>query len=351
MAWTITNAVDDFRMHRQLWDELNATASNHILLDSRFVQILLHHVADQPVLLALDTSSSSPAMVLLVNNGHGSWSSFQPSQQPIGNLLFANPDRVEQQIGDLLRHLPGYPLLLAVMQQDPDYSCMPLAAASPRIESVDYIDTGRISLKQHFDLYWQCRPDELREGNARRRRRLEREGTQVQLRVLREPGQIEQGLSDYCCMETEGWKGEAGTSVSMTNNQGRFYNAMLQALCESGEGTIYQLLFNDKPVASQICVVRGRMLISLKIAFDSVLRRDAPGFLLQEEIIRHLHQESSVEVIEFYGRVTDGWTRKWTDEIRTMFHRNFYRSAIVRSGLQAARSILHARGRLSGVAA
>lgn len=340
MAWIITNSAQAFEAHRRLWDELNSYAGNHILLDSRFVGAQLNHLADRPVYLALDTGTSSPAMILLVNNGHGSWSSFQPPQQPIGNILFADPARANAQINDLLRCLPGYVLLLAMLHQDPAYSSIPVTAHMPYVELIDYIDTGRVVMSPNFDEYWQLRPDDLRENNARRRRRLEREGVHVRLLALHEPDQVEQGLRDYCRMETESWKGEAGTAVDMANNQGDFYGSMLRQLCETGEGTIYELLFNDQPVASQICVRRGPMLVSLKIAYDPAFRRDAPGFLLQEEIIRQLHQVAGVEEIEFYGRASDGWTRKWTDEIRSMYHLNFYRSPIVRSGLRAVKSIL-----------
>lgn len=349
MVWTLTDAAQTFQAHRPLWDELNAAASNHILLDSRFVQLLLQHLGERRIILARDSSSSSPAMLLLFQQGQGAWSTFQPSQQPIGNLLFSNPARVEQQVGELLRHLPGYPLLLGVMQQDPEHSCMSRSGTSPQIEPVAHIETGRISLKQNFDLYWHSRPDELRDGNARRRRRLEREGTQVQLRVLREPHSMEQGLRNYCHMETEGWKGACETAVNMADPQGKFYVSMMQALSASGESVIYELLFNGKPVASQLCILRGRMLISLKITFDIEYRRDAPGFLLQEAIIRHLHQERGVEVIEFYGRATDGWTLKWTDEIRSMFHLNFYRNGVVRRGLNAVRLFRRAGNRFGMV--
>jgi CelD/BcsL family acetyltransferase involved in cellulose biosynthesis len=351
MVWTLTDAAQTFQAHQPLWDELNAAASNHILLDSRFVQLLLQHLGERQILLARDNSTSSPAMLLLFQQRQGAWSTYQPSQQPIGNLLFSNPARVEQQVGELLRHLPGYPLLLGLMQQDPDHSCMPRTDTSLQVEPVAYIETGRISLKHDFDLYWQSRPDELRDGNARRRRRLEREGTQVQLRVLREPHNMEQGLRHYCHMETEGWKGAVGTAVNMADPQGNFYVSMLQALSASGEAVIYELLFNDKPVASQLCILRGRMLVSLKIAFDIEYRRDAPGFLLQEAIIRHLHQERGVEVIEFYGRVTDGWTLKWTDEIRSMFHLNFYRNSVIRKGFNWVRPLRQAGARFGMVGA
>jgi CelD/BcsL family acetyltransferase involved in cellulose biosynthesis len=239
--------------------------------------------------------------------------------------------------------LPGYALVLGVTQQDPAISRMPLNGEAQHTEVLEYIDTGRVTLQPDFDVYWRQRSRDLRESIARRRRRLEREGTLVRLLSLNKPSQVVQGIHDFSRMEEGGWKAVRGTSVGIGNAQGRFYTTMLQELCERGEGVIYQLMFDDKAVASQICVERGRMSVSLKIAYDEALRSYAPGFILQEEIIRRLHQQPGLEVIEFYGRATPGWTRKWTDDVRTMYHLNFFRSEALRNGLQLLKWILHPR--------
>lgn len=340
MAWTVTDATETFRSHCHLWDELNQSIGNHVLLDSRFVQAQLENLAIRPVHLAVETSTSAPAMMLLINEGRGRWSTFQPSQQPIGNVLFSDQARAEYQIGDLLHHLPGYAMALGITQQDPTICRVPFAADTKHAELVKYIDTGRVTLMKTFDAYWQRRPADLRESIARRRRRLKRDGIEVRLRVLQDPDHVAEGIRDYSRMEQEGWKSRTGTAVGITDAQGRFYRTMLQAMCERGEGTIYQLLFGDRPVASQICIGRGRMLISLKIAFDETFRRDAPGFLLQKQIIRHLHeQQPGIDTLEFYGRATDGWTRKWTSDVRTMFHVNYYRNSSIFSAVRAVKSV------------
>ena len=56
--------------------------------------------------------------------------------------------------------------------------------------------------------------------------------------------------------------------------------------------------------------------------------------MLQEQIIRQLHQNSDVEVIEFYGAATAGWTHKWTSDVRPMHHLNYYRNAAVQRSLK-----------------
>lgn len=339
MAWTLSNAGESFAAKHHCWDELNARVANHVLLDAVFVQALLDHFSAQPVLLAHETSTSAPAMLLLCRQGAGRWQTFAPSQAPLGNALFGDRTHADAQLGALLRQLPGSAMLLGVMHQDPESGGLAAQHDAGAIETVHWLQTGRVRRSPGFDHYWQQRPADLRDGNARRHRRLQKQGTQERLCTLREPGQIEQGLHHYCAMEETGWKAAAGTAVSMTNAQGRFYRSVLLALCTRGEAAIHELRFDDKPVASQLCLQRGGMSVSLKISFDESQRRDAPGYLLQELIVRQLHQDPALNVIEFYGPATDGWTRKWTDDLRPMHHLNVYRNTAVRLAAKLARRV------------
>lgn len=340
MSWVIENAFDSFPKYRQQWDELNKETGNHILLDSRFILPLLKkHTAKNKILFALFRSASDPCMLFLQKTGMGTWSLFQPPQQPIGMVLFATSTQACEKIEYLLRSLPGYGLILGITQQDPDYTHFRPRDAKSNMEFVPYIETGRITLNQDFECYWNGRCKELRDNNARRLRKFDRDGTECKFEELRLPSQMARGVRHYSRMEQSGWKFHRGTAVGLDNSQGLFYREILSRFCESGEGVIYQLLFDGIPAASQLCITRGDVLISLKIAYDEQFRNRAPGFLLQEKIIRHLYTNSNIRVIEFYGRATDGWTRKWTDEIRTMFHVNFYRSSSIRTGIHVLKSI------------
>ena len=89
------------------------------------------------------------------------------------------------------------------------------------------------------------------------------------------------------------------------------------------------------------------MLISLKIAYDESVKHASPGFLLQQEIIRFLFNEQKVHVMEFYGRIREGWTLKWTDEVRSLFHVNCFRNQWWAKGqhlLRASQLFLQGKG-------
>ena len=163
----------------------------------------------------------------------------------------------------------------------------------------------------------------------RRCRQLANQGIEFELAVARSPSCVAECVREYAALEMSGWKFTQGTAVSADGVQGQFYSEILQRFCTQGEGVIYRLLFNGKTVASQLGIERNGMLVLLKMAYDETFKEFSPGFLLQREIIRSNFSQSTVKVIEFYGRVRDGWTSKWTDEIRTMYHLNFYRYDLV----------------------
>ena len=65
------------------------------------------------------------------------------------------------------------------------------------------------------------------------------------------------------------------------------------------------------------------------MAYDETYAKHSPGYLLREEILKSLFTEGTIKSVEFYGKVHEGWTTKWTDELRTMYHFNMYRHSWV----------------------
>ena len=135
-------------------------------------------------------------------------------------------------------------------------------------------------------------------------------------------------IHEYGLLESTGWKGEEGSAVAADNVQGRFYREMLEDFCSRGEAVIYRLRLNGKTVASDLCLERDGTLVILKTAYDESVQGLSLGLLLHQEIFQSVFDEGKIRVIEFYGRLRD-WHTKWTNEIRTMYHINFYRAGWV----------------------
>jgi hypothetical protein len=324
MGWIFEPAIASFDRYRTTWDDINAGKGNEILLDSIFVGALLRHFGNPDTVLGISTDATHPGFVLLDRVRPGFINTFSPSQAPVGLIMLGNEDDVLGQMDALLSGLPPYVLGLAVLQQDPVFSAFRDVSLEPRIRRVEYIRTARVGLNGTFESYWASRPKNFVADLARQRRKLRREGRDLELMIDRDPARVEECIREYGQLEFTGWKGQEGTAVSPENAQGLFYREVLERFCEKNEGVIYRLLLDGKTVACELCIERGASLMDLKTAYDEAVEGLSLGSLLEEEMIKSYYKEGRLKRVEFYGRVSD-WTRKWTDDIRPLYHYNVYR--------------------------
>jgi CelD/BcsL family acetyltransferase involved in cellulose biosynthesis len=307
------------------WDRVNRCARNHILLDAGFVERLVRFFGGDNLVLARHKSDSRPAFALLAKSGRVSWTTFQPSQAPIG--LIGLPDdetEAEVLVRSLLNALPSHVGMLSILQQDPEYSPLKPERVGRAAERVDYIETAKLTLADSFEVYWKNRGKNLRHNLGRQRRRLEEGGSVLRLETVTSPEKMDQCIRDYARLESGGWKREHGTAVAADNSQGRFYRSILEYFAERSEATVYRFLIDEKVTASDLCLVRDGMMVVLKTAYDETMEGCSPALLMRQNIMQKLHDEKKVHTIEFYGRVLD-WHTKWTTDIRSMFHINMFR--------------------------
>jgi hypothetical protein len=330
MAWKFKPAKENFEGTRKDWDALNQARSNHLLLDSKFVSPLLRHFGPGDVTLGFNEGNGKPGMTLLERKRVGIWETFQPSQAPMGLIVFGYQDETGEGLLDLARALPGIPLELAVLQQDPSHTSLPPTQTLPNIERVDYISTPYLPIAGTFEDYWKARGTNLRHNLARRHRRMTEQKISMELKVRRAPEEVAECIREYGRLESKGWKGKDGTAIHESNAQGRFYQEMLENFCAAGEGVIYQWCLDDKVAASDLCLVRDGTMIVLKTAYDEELNQHSPALMMREEIMRQLHEQGAVKVVEFYGRVME-WHTKWCNDVRTMYHVNCFCQPWIRS--------------------
>jgi hypothetical protein len=327
MSWKFQPAVEAFEEVRKNWDALNRAQHNHILLDSRFVSLLLRHFGSRNILVGISDDSRKPGMVLVERKAVGIWETFQPSQAPIGLLLLGFKDEQGESLLDVGRCLPGLCLQFAALQQDPEFSLLPIVAPNSSFEVLDYVQTGRLRLSGSFEEYWGGRSKDLRDNVARRLRRSQKENRKLELVVHREASSMEACLREYGRMESAGWKAREGTAITQDNAQGRFYREVLESFAELGEAHVFELRLDGKVIGSELYIGRKDMLIGLKTTYDESLRSMSPGFLMKHAIIREIFDEGVFQKIEFYGRVME-WHNKWITESRTMFHVNAFRNRL-----------------------
>jgi hypothetical protein len=326
MDWTLY-PIQEFNRYHDQWDQLNQQHSKAPTLDSAFMEPALNNFSHGNEKLALFGDPHNPsAAAIIQKDKFGSWSTFQPSQNPLGAWL-QNPTTSTSELANkLAKAIPGVCLVLGITQQDPNLLARPQHEKT--LNTIDYIQTASVPINCSFDDYWAKRGKNLRQNLRRQGNRLEREETKVTLKCITETANIKQAIAAYGALESAGWKNESGTAISADNDQGRFYIEMLENFCQKNQARIYQYWYDDKLVSTDLCITGGGAIIILKTTYDETIKTSSPAMLMRKDAFESIFIESELERIEFYGKVMD-WHTKWSDDIRTMYHVNFFRNAIL----------------------
>lgn len=327
MSWTVVPAAT-LAAHLPRWNALHAAGAASPLLSADFVAAALEAFGSGAERLAwYEEAGRTRVMAILAPARAGRWNTFQPAQAPAGFWLQDDASSPERYLGGLLAALPGFPLMLGLTQCDPMLMARP--ADSDGIRTLDYIDTARITLAPGFEAYWQARGKNLRSNLKKQRKRLQTDGIETRLQVCTAAQDMTAAVADYGRLETGGWKAAAGSAVSEDNQQGHFYRQLLEAFARRGAARVYRYWIGERLAAMDLCVEGGGCLVVLKTAYDEELDKTlSPALLMREEACRDIFAEPRFDRIEFYGRVME-WHRRWTDEVRTMYHVNRYRWCVL----------------------
>lgn len=317
--------ISKFNEHARDWDRLNQAAAKSPLQAAAFMTPLLKEFRTGDELLAVCRPSDPVAMAIIRRQSQIAWETFQPSQAPLGAWLQMPEADTEALAESLLKSLPGLVMALGITQVDPDLVKRP--ADSATIKTLDYIPTARITIHGSFEEYWAQRGKNLRHNLKRQRNQLAKQGIELRVEKVTSPAEVLAAMEDYSALETAGWKAESGTAVRTGEAQGRFYIELLQDHCARGHGRIYRLWLGGKLAASDLCVDDGVTFIVLKTSYDETIPNLSPALLMREEYFRELFG-CGLRRIEFYGRVME-WHTKWSDEMRTMYHINCFRSPVI----------------------
>lgn len=318
--------TSSFHEHRAEWDALNDREARSPVLEGRFIGCALRSFSSGREKLAIATNGDEiVGAAILEKTRSFTWTTFQPSQAPLGAFIAARRVSMARLCEDLVVQLPGFVLMLGVSQQDPDLAETP--APDHRSFDFHYIDTARVTKNGSFDAYWNERGKNLRQNLRKTRNRLQRDGTNVRFVDVTDPDGMCDAVAGHGALEMSGWKSDRGTAIEIDNIQGRFYESLLSEFAHAQQAHAYQLWFDDQLVASDLCIVAFGTLVVLKTAYEQDRAKSSPANLLRHEYFQNFFIDETVNRLEFYGRVLD-WHTKWTDEIRPLYHFNFHRFAM-----------------------
>ncbi|SEL62656.1 Acetyltransferase (GNAT) domain-containing protein [Roseateles sp. YR242] len=335
MTWTIhpLPRADAFAPHAAAWDHLQARVADLPFLESGFLQPLLAAFGTGREHLALHGTPGAPtAAAIVVKGGRGQWTTFQPSQLPLGAWLSEAGAPLAPLAAGLVRALPQPALAVGLTQLDSLFH--PRPADGPRWRGQDYIDTAWVDIDGPFEAYWEARGKNLRQNLRKQQKKLEATGIQTRMECLTSPDDVVPALAHYGRLEASGWKGGEGTAIAPGHPQYAFYLAMLQHFCRQGRARLYQYRFNDEVVAMDLCILAGDRIVILKTAYDEAHKAVSPSTLMRQQQFEQLFADAAaggpVRRIEFYGKVME-WHTRWTSTARPLYHGTCYRWALIKS--------------------
>lgn len=321
MSWTLV-PIKNYSQFKSQWDMLNTSTYNTPLMESDFIEPLLNHFSAGNEQLAIYGDTNSPdAMAIIEKKKLGRWSTFQPSQAPIGCWLQKDTLSAGELSSSLLKSLPGIKLSFSIFQQDPDLLDRP--DNNSGLSTFDYIETAWIDVEGIFDEYWNERSKNTRQNLRRQGNRLVREEIETRLEVITDVEKLKKCIEDYSQLESAGWKNEINTAISMNNSQGRFYLEMLTNFFNTGKGVIFKYWYNDTLTATDLCIFNAGSLIFLKTTYDESIKTTSPAMLMHKDAFEFCFNEKLTKKIEFYGKVMD-WHTKFTKNSRTLYHTSCY---------------------------
>lgn len=321
MDWSLYPA-SEFANWSDNWEQLNRQAGNSQLLSKKFIQPLIDNFAPRDAKLAVcHVDGNIVSMTVVTPEKSTGWSSFQPSQAPIGLWLQKPEASTESLIQSLLSRLSGLAWVFSLTQQDPEL--LPRSSDGQTLTSMDYIQTARLQTQGSFDEYFSQRSKNHRQNLRRQRNRLEREGITPRLEIIKERSKVADCISDYGNLESSGWKQQLDTAIHSDNEQGKFYISMLESFMQEENAVIYRYWYNDELVAMDLAIHDNHTMVILKTTYDESIKTSSPGVLMHQEIFQSLFESTQIQRVEFYGKLME-WHQKWTNDIRTMYHLTHY---------------------------
>ncbi len=322
MSWTI-EPIDALAGHEDAWRAINRAAGDNPLLDFRFVSESVREFATGSEKIALDRREGVPrAIALLVRVSPFSWQTLQPANAPIGFIVCERDRDMEVLLRSLARALGPQCGIVSVTQQDP--ALHPRPPHSAHLSTLDYILTPSIDVAGSFADFMAGRSKNFRHNVSRQRNRLKRENINPRLEILTAPADMSRGVEAYSGLECASWKGEINSAVRMDEPQGRFYVKLMTSYAEIGEAAICRYFFDDRLVASDLCLQHGGTLTILKTAYDESRQGYSPAHLMRIDAFAEFFDRLGVRRVEFYGPLTE-WHARLTEDARRMYHVNYYR--------------------------
>ncbi|MGV7030620.1 GNAT family N-acetyltransferase [Methylobacterium symbioticum] len=147
-----------------------------------------------------------------------------------------------------------------------------------------------LARRASLDAFQAGHPNRSRLKDLRRRTKRLSETGLLRLDSATGGAALAAAVENFLALERAGWKGEAGTAMACRPP----HAALARALFAEGAGPVTaradSLTLDGRPIAISLALVGSGTATLLKTAYDEGLRAQAPGLVLEAEIVRACHE-------------------------------------------------------------
>jgi CelD/BcsL family acetyltransferase involved in cellulose biosynthesis len=102
-------------------------------------------------------------------------------------------------------------------------------------------------------------------------------------------------IDDFLRLESEGWKGRAGTNISANENEREFFREIVWEAFRRERLMMLAMRLDGRTIAEKCNFIAGAGAFAFKIAFDEAHAQSSPGVHLEIENIRRSHVLTGME--------------------------------------------------------
>jgi hypothetical protein len=109
---------------------------------------------------------------------------------------------------------------------------------------------------------------------------------------------LDSWIEEFLRLESNSWKGEAGTSLSASERDTEFFRRSLRAMARAGALLFMRLKVGENTIAMLVNFAVGGAGYSFKICHDQAYERYSPGVLIELELMKYLEGRPDIGMFD-----------------------------------------------------
>ena len=117
-------------------------------------------------------------------------------------------------------------------------------------------------------------------------------------RRLENEAELDDWIETFLVMEASGWKGRRGTALNSTTSHAAFFRDIAASAFRKDRLIMFQLLLDNRPIAMNSAFLAQDGAYYFKIAHDEEYGKFSPGYVLELEFSKWLHDHPEIKWID-----------------------------------------------------